>query len=253
MQIVILEDEAKTAADLKETLIQVDRSIEIVKIIDSIEASVDYFQKNGMPDILFSDIQLADGLSFELFKTVNITCPVIFCTAFDEYAIEAFKTQGVDYILKPFDEESIRKSLDKVKQLEQHFTSQNSLLKNLGEVLLQQKSYKTSFLIAFQGKMIPVATSDIACFYIVDEMVYLHTFSNKKYMTDYSLDEIERMVDPKQYYRANRQFILQFKAIVEVELFFARKLVVKVEVNVPNSIVISKAKASEFLDWMENR
>jgi DNA-binding LytR/AlgR family response regulator len=253
MQIVILEDEAKTASDLKETLIYIDRSIEIVKMIDSIEASVDYFQKNGMPDILFADIQLADGLSFELFKTVTITCPVIFCTAFDEYAIEAFKTKGIAYILKPFDEESIRKSLDKVKQLEQHFMSQNSLLKNIGEVLLRQKAHKAAFLIAYQGKIIPVSTSDIACFYIVDEMVYLHTFANKKYMTDYSLDEIERMVDPNQYYRANRQFILHFNAIVEVEPFFARKLMVKVGVNVPNNIIISKAKASEFLDWMETK
>ncbi|MBB3188509.1 LytR/AlgR family response regulator transcription factor [Microbacter margulisiae] len=253
MKIVILEDEAKTAADLKETLIQLDKSAEIVKIFDSVEASIDYFRENEMPDILFSDIQLADGLSFELFDAINITCPVIFCTAFDEYAIEAFRTKGIDYILKPFDEQSIRKSLEKVKQLEQHFTSQNHLLKTLGEALLQQKNYKTAFLISFQGKMIPVATSDIACFYIADEMVYLHTFSNKKYVTDYSLDEIEHMIDPKQYYRANRQFIIHFNAIVEVEPFFARKLAVKTNLHLPSSIVISKAKATDFLDWMENR
>jgi DNA-binding LytR/AlgR family response regulator len=253
MQIVILEDEAKTAIDLKETLMHIDRSIEVVKILDSIETAIDYFQKHEMPDLVFSDIQLADGLSFEVFKTVNIACPVLFCTAFDEYAIEAFNTKGIDYILKPFDEQSIRKSLDKVKQLEKYFTSQSSLLKNLGEVLLQQKAYKTAFLIAYQGKMIPVATSDIACFYIADEMVYLLTFTNKRYMTDYSLDEIERVVDPKQYYRANRQFIIHFNAIVEVEPFFARKLVAKMSVNVPNSVIISKAKASEFLDWIENR
>lgn len=253
MKIVILEDEAKTAADLKGTLTQLDKSAEIVKILDSVEASIDYFRENEMPDILFSDIQLADGLSFELFDAINITCPVIFCTAFDEYAIEAFRTKGIDYILKPFDEQSIRKSLEKVKQLEQHFTSQNHLLKALGEALLQQKNYKTAFLISFQGKMIPVATSDIACFYIADEMVYLHTFSHKKYVTDYSLDEIEHIIDPKQYYRANRQFIIHFNAIVEVEPFFARKLAVKTNLHLPFSIVISKAKATDFLDWMENR
>lgn len=120
MRIVIVEDEAKTAADLKSTLLKIDHTITVLAVLDSIETSVEYFNLQGIPDLVFMDIQLADGLSFEIFKTVNISCPVIFCTAFDEYAIEAFKVNGIDYILKPFNDKNIANSLQKVKQLKSH-------------------------------------------------------------------------------------------------------------------------------------
>jgi two-component system, LytTR family, response regulator LytT len=253
MRIVIVEDEAKTAADLKSTLQKIDHTITVLAILDSIETSVEYFNLQGIPDLVFMDIQLADGLSFEIFKTVNISCPVIFCTAFDEYAIEAFKVNGIDYILKPFNDKNIANSLQKVKQLESHFTSQNVLLKNISEVLSRPKAYKSGFLISYKGKMLPVSIADIACFYIQDELSFLVTFANLKYPIDYTLDEIETMIDASQFYRANRQFIIHYSAIKELEHYFARKLVVKVLVTVPESIVVSKAKASDFLRWMENR
>jgi len=253
MNVVIIEDEAKTAADLKDTIQKADPSSIVLATLDSIESSVEYFRNHPMPDLVFSDIQLADGLSFQIFKSVTVSCPVIFCTAFDEYAIDAFRANGIDYILKPFDEQTIKNSLIKIKKLEMHFSSQNDLFIRMGTALLTQKAYKTAFLVSYKDKMIPVATCDIASIYIADEAVRLITFSNQKYGLDYTLDEIENMLDPKLFYRVSRQYILHFKAITEVEHYFARKLAVKVVVVVPETIVISKAKASDFLRWMENR
>lgn len=253
MKVVIVEDEAKTAADLKLTLMNLDRGIEVSAILDSIESVVEYFSTNSMPDLIFMDIQLADGLSFEIFKSVTITCPVIFCTAFDEYAVEAFKANGVDYILKPFDDESIANSLSKLKRLEAHFNSGNTLLNNLAQLLPKPKSYKTGFLVSYKDKMIPVSVDDIACFYYLNNLTFLVTFGNQKYPLDLSMDEVEGKLNPSLFYRANRQFIVNYKAIKEVEHYFARKLVVKVGITVPESIVVSKAKASDFLRWMESR
>lgn len=253
MNIVIIEDEIKTATNLKATLIKVDPSINVITLLDSIESAVAYFKQSNSIDLIFMDIQLADGLSFEIFKQVAIPCPVIFCTAFDEYAIEAFKANGVGYILKPFDDRSIIESLNKVKRLESHFSSSNQLLKNLSELLSKPKTYKTGFLVPYKEKMIPLPTLEIAAFYIYNDQNFIITLENQKYPVNYSLDELEQQLDPVQFYRANRQFIINYKAIDQAEHYFARKLVVKLKVNVPEQIVISKAKASEFLRWMEER
>ncbi|HEX3007255.1 MAG TPA: LytTR family DNA-binding domain-containing protein [Bacteroidales bacterium] len=253
MKVLIIEDEYRTALDLKTTLQALEGSIIISATLDSIEGTVEYFRKNDMPDLIFMDVQLADGLSFEIFKTVKITCPVIFCTAFDEYAIEAFKSNGVDYILKPFDDKSIAHSLEKVKRLESHFNTHNTLLTDLSTLLAKPKAYKKGFLIPFKEKMIPVSVDDIACFYYKDELSFLVTAENQKYMIDQTMDSIEEKVDPANFYRANRQFIINYDAIREVEHYFARKLVVRLTVNLNEQIVVSKAKASDFLRWMENR
>lgn len=253
MKVVIIEDEIRTADDLRSTLQNLDRRINFCATLDSIEAAVDYFSSHEMPELIFMDIQLADGLSFEIFKSVTITCPVIFCTAFDEYAMEAFKVNGIDYILKPFDDKSLAASLSKIKQLENHFSSGSALLKNLTELLAKPKSYKSGFLVSYKDKMIPVSAEDIACFYYHNDLTFLVTLANQKYLLDLTMDEIEEKVDPSIFYRANRQFIVSYKSIKEVEHYFARKLVVKVEVGIPEPIIVSKAKANSFLRWMENR
>lgn len=253
MKVVIIEDEARTADDLRSTLQNLGHEIVVTAALDSIETAIEYFSSHQMPDLVFMDIQLADGLSFEIFKSVTITCPVIFCTAFDEYAIEAFKVNGIDYILKPFDTKSIANSLSKLKRLETHFNSGNTLLNNLVQLMQKPKSYKTGFLVSHKDKMIPVSVEDIACFYYHNDLTFLVTFGNQKYALDLSMDEVEGRIDPSLFYRANRQFIVNFKAIREVEHYFARKLVVKVGISVPESIVVSKAKAGNFLKWMENR
>ena len=254
MKRLLIEDESQTAADLAQTLQRVDPAIEVLKILDSVSSSVHYLSSNPMPELIYMDIQLADGLSFDIFQQVKITCPVVFCTAYDEYAINAFKLNGVDFILKPFDIHSIRKSVDKIALLKAHFQKESQYSELLSNLLIAIKpAMKSCFLVNHKGRMIPVATADIAYFYIADELVFIFTFSSQRYIIDHSLEELEKLVDPKQFYRANRQFLISFAAIKEIEPHFNRKLVVKLRVPCSEQILVGKLKVTEFRTWLADR
>ncbi len=254
MKILLLEDEQRTALDLQAILLDLDPALEILGIVDSVEAAVHYLNTHPQPDLIFMDIQLADGQSFEIFQEIHIACPVVFCTAFDEYALEAFQVNGVDYVLKPFDRESISRALNKVKNLQNFFQQSASGLEKLAEMLQQMKpAYKTSFLVGHRDKLFPVAVSDVAYFYIEHEITFLHTFEGKRYVVNHTLDELEHSLDPRQFYRANRQFLVNFGAVSEVEHYFARKLLLKLRAVTKEPVVVSKAKATEFLTWMDQR
>lgn len=254
MKVLIIEDEYKTALDLKSTLLEIDPTIEIVQILDSVDSSVEFFQQEPMPELVFMDIQLSDGLSLEIFSEVEVMCPVIFCTAFDEYAIEAFKVNGVDYILKPFDKATIQRSLDKVQKLQNFFQNREVGLGSIAEVIKRLKhEYKSSFLVSFKDKLLPISIADVDYFYIEHEVTFLHTFAGQRYMLNTTLDELEKQLDPRQFYRANRQYLIHYNAIKEVEHFFARKLLLKLAVPPKDQVLVSKAKASDFLRWMEER
>jgi len=256
MRILIVEDEQRTALDLQTTIQELLPDAVFLATLDSVEGTVAWLSKHPMPDLAFFDIQLADGLSFDIFEEVNVACPVVFCTAFDEHALHAFQVNGVDYILKPFDREQVRRALDKMRALKNFFQKSDGALEaKLSKLLSEarQPSVKTSFLVSQRDKLLPIAVSDIACFYIEHEVTFLHTSDNRRFMLNYTLDELENMLDAKQFYRANRQFLVNIKAIIEVEQYFARKLLLKLNTQTKESIVVSKAKSSEFLHWMENR
>lgn len=255
MRILIVEDEQRTALDLQSTIRELIPEAVFVATLDSVESSVSWFGKNPIPDLAFFDIQLADGLSFDIFNEVKVECPVIFCTAFDEHALRAFQVNGVDYILKPFDRESVRRALDKVKSLENFFQKREGNLESRIAKLLseaRQPATKSTFLVSQRDKILPIAVADIAYFYIEHEVTFLHTFDNRRFMLSHTLDELEKMLDPRQFYRANRQFLVHAKAITEVEQYFARKLLLRLNAQTKEPIVVSKARASEFLQWMEN-
>lgn len=247
MKIVIIEDEPKTAANLEKILKSIDSNFRITEIIDSVEIGLLYFGEVGFPDLIFSDIQIADGLSFEIFETKTPTCPVIFCTAYDQYALQAFKANGIDYLLKPFSEADVRKSLEKYRNLRQSEVSSQSL-QALFEQL--QKPQKQSVLVNFREKIIPINLQQIPFFYASNHTTTIF-FEGKKLTLSYSLDELEKMIDTTKFYRANRQYLINRDFIREIEHYFARKLVVLLTIPTPEKIVISKAKASEFLRWME--
>jgi two-component system, LytTR family, response regulator LytT len=257
MKVLIIEDEPITARELKFTLRKLDKNIEILDTVDSIETALE-FLKEMQPDLIFSDIHLADGSCFDIYSQIDIQCPIVFCTAYDDYAIDAFKTNGIAYILKPFDEQSVSEALEKVKKITHLGIAPNNEtaginLEALAKLLKKETEYKSSFLVSKAGKLIPVDISNVAFFYIKNELVMLYTVKGDSYVTDYSLDKLEGEVNPHDFYRANRQFLINRRIVKEVEQYFARKLLVKTHTVAPEHIIISKAKATDFTKWLGNK
>ncbi len=254
MKILIAEDEPRTAIDLANTIKEVEPSAEIVKMTDSVEGTVAFLEKKPALDLAFFDIQLADGMSFDIFKETEVRCPVVFCTAFDGYAVQAFQTNGVAYILKPFDEKTVALAIKKVKSLAAFYKNGNPELEKLARAVGQlQSSKKTSFLVSFQGKFFPVSVQDIAFFTVLGDNTWLYNYKGESYHLPHTLEELEAMLDEKQFYRANRQYLVNFDAVRHVEHDSARKLIVKLSLRTPDPVTVSKAKASDFLRWMNER
>jgi len=253
MNIVIIEDELKTARSLENILRQLRPAAKITGPYQSVEESVEALSAGPQPDLIFMDIQLADGLSFEIFKSVEVLCPVIFCTAFDEYSLEAFKRNGVDYVLKPFSKEDIAGALGKVEDLKNFF--QQKAIPDLSELLsrMAPQAEKTSFLVFKHQKYTTVQTAQIAFFYIRNETSMIMCFDGQEFSLSQSLDQIAASVSQKQFFRMNRQYLVNFSAIKEIEHYFMRKLYVKLVIETPDQLLINKEKAPSFLAWMENR
>jgi len=253
MNIVIIEDELRTAKSLENIILNIRPDAKITGQYQSVERSVEALSNGPQPDLIFMDIQLADGMSFEIFKSVKIISPVVFCTAFDEYSLEAFKRNGVDYVLKPFSKEDIQKAFVKVDELKNFF--QQKVVPDLGDLLskLSSPAGKTSFLVFKNQKYTTVHTDNIAFFYIRNDSTSMMCFDKQEYAINQSLDQITNSVSPKQFFRVNRQYLVNFKAIKEVEHYFLRKLYVKLVVETSDKLLINKEKSSTFLSWMEDR
>jgi two-component system, LytTR family, response regulator LytT len=250
MKIVIIEDEQLTADDLAETILKVSPGAQIVARLSSVKDAVAWFRKNEQPDLIFSDIQLGDGLCFEIFRKEPITTPVIFCTAFDEYALTAFKAHGIDYILKPFDEQTIANSLTRYKELERKFLGNNRQIEKILQLFENRKTQKQgSVLVYHKDKIVPVKLEDIALFYIEHEITYLITFGLKTFSISKSLEELEE-INGNSFYRANRQYLVNRKAIKEASQYFARKLSINLSIPFNETITISKVKVPDFLNWL---
>lgn len=252
MRIAIIEDEKITADDLAETIRSIEEDAVITAILGSVKSSVGWFQKNEPPDLIFCDIQLGDGLSFEIFEKVNIPSPVIFCTAFDEYALHAFKTNGIDYILKPFTSSEVAEALAKYQNLQKTFSGSPHKYKEVLEALTSNaRSASSSVLVYFKDKILPVRLDDIAMFYIRNEATWLITFNKQTYSISKNLEELEKIADAG-FFRVNRQCLLNRKAVIDVSQYFSRKLSVNISVPFDEKIIVSKEKAPLFLSWLEN-
>lgn len=254
MKIAIIEDEKLTADDLAETILKVEPNAQIVASLSSVKEAVKYFQKNENPDLVFSDIQLGDGLSFEIFKTVKLSTPVIFCTAYDEYALSAFKANGIDYILKPFTKKIITNALDKFKELRNNLSRTVINYETISELFGNRNNKQdTSVLVYIKDKIVPVKTNDIALFYIQNEITHFLTFSQKIHTVNKTLDELE-ITTGNHFYRANRQYLINRKAIKDASQYFHRKLLVNLSIpfTANEPITVSKVKATEFLNWLSS-
>jgi two-component system response regulator LytT len=253
MQIVIIEDEKLTATDLAETILRVAPKAQIVAILPSVSSAIEWFQQNEHPDLIFSDIQLGDGLSFEIFKTISTNTPVIFCTAFDEYALRAFEANGIDYILKPFDQLNIEMSLQKYHKLKNKFSGNTANIEQLIQWMAQQKRpSQGSVLVYKQDKILPVRFDDIALFYIENEITHLVTFDQKKYTINKTIENIEEIAS-NDFFRVNRQFLVHRRAIKEASHYFARKLSLTLCIPFQETITVSKNKVADFLNWLSSR
>lgn len=251
MNVIIVEDELAASDNLSYLLTKINPSIKVIAILDTVTATVDYFSKPHDGVLVFMDIHLADGISFEIFDQVAIHIPVIFTTAYDQYALKAFKVNSIDYLLKPIDEEELSDALDRFEAQTQKKGIDETQMEGLLQ-LIQKKStnFKQTFLVGMGDQLLPVKTSDIAYFFIDTGVVKAVTVYDKSYVLDLKLEDIEEALDPTIFYRANRQFILRREAIVTIKFHFNSKLLVEVQPACSERIVVSKAKASDFKNWM---
>jgi DNA-binding LytR/AlgR family response regulator len=201
------------------------------------------------PDLIFSDIQIADGLSFAIFEKARPLAPIIFTTAYDEYAIKAFKLNSIDYLLKPIDEESILFSLKKFR--EQQLLTGAKITELMQTVRLEKPTFRRSFLVRYQDRLLPVTTDEVFASFIDNGIVYLLHQNGKQYPVDLNLDDLQQQLDPEQFFRANRQFIVSRKAILEMAVHFNGRLLLSLKVNTPKPIYISKERVSLFRRWFE--
>ncbi len=252
IKVIIIEDEIKTAGELKKMILSIREDIVVVEILPSVKAGKRWFDENEPPDLIFSDIQLGDGLSFEIFEYIHVNCPVIFCTAFDEYAIRAFEANSIDYLLKPIDEDKLLQSFDKFERFKNMFKIETYSDVNLRQLISQLKNnFKSTLLIHSQGTIIPLKTSTISFVHYDNGNVVLYT-TDKKYYYSSTMDELEKQLDPTLFFRANRQFIVNCSMVAIAEHYFSRKLIVKLLMPTPELIIVSKSKTSSFLKWLSD-
>jgi DNA-binding LytR/AlgR family response regulator len=250
---VIIEDEQLIAKELVNKIAAVAADVVIIEILPSLKTAKKWFMQNAEPDLLFMDIQLSDGVSFELFEHFKLACPVIFTTAYDDYAIRAFKVNGIDYLLKPVDESDLQKAIDKCRNL---LNTKTSFLGDMQQLMAslavpQQNLFKEKFIVNVRNNWIPVDTKDIACF-VRDNLNYLYTFTGEKFILDYTtLEDIEELLDPKIFYRANRQSIIHINAIQSVKPHENQKLSVFLKTPLKMEVDISREKAPAFKKWFD--
>lgn len=255
MTIIVIEDEIKTAKALGQLILSIRPDAQILSYIQSIDGAVSYLLENDQPDLIFMDIQLADGLCFEIFKNVEVLSPVIFCTAFDDYAIDAFKSNGIDYVLKPFSRESIAQAIKKAGELKNFFQRNKKMMPDFEYLLTRtgENKGKSSFLVFKNNKYQTVLTENIALFCIKNETPTIITFDKAEYQITQSLDEVHKLLSPTQFFRINRQYLINFSAIREAEHYFSRKLILKLTIPTEEKLLVGKEKATTFLSWLENR
>lgn len=247
MKVIIIEDEKPAAEKLKKAILKADNRMEVTALLNSVAASVHWLEENPVPDLIFMDIELTDGLSFKIFEKKNITCPVIFTTAYDEYWQEAFEHNSIDYLLKPIRQDNLETALAKYEMLKQYFAQ------NLQQLLQPQQpanGNKKRFLVKRGSDYISVKTEEIAYFYAAHKLVCMVDKKNQKFILDQSLAEIEKQIDGALFYRVNRKYLVSMNAIKRMKTYPKSKLQLEIEPQVNEEIIISQENVSAFKEWM---
>ena len=255
MNIVIIEDELLTAEDLAYILGNADLNISVQAILTSVRDAIAWFQRQPVVDLVFSDIQLGDGLSFEVFSAVRISAPIVFCTAYDEYALEAIRSNGIEYILKPFTAAAVIGAINKFQRLKKHFIPAAVDYEKLIQLITDNERPRqdiSSVLVYHRDKVLPVPLAEIALFFIDGEVIRLHCFNGKSYIVNQTLDELEQQ-GKGTFFRANRQYLVNRRAVTDANYYQPRKYVVNLSIAFKEAIVVSKNRTAAFLQWLTQK
>ncbi len=258
MKVLIVEDEELAVKKIQKTLAAVDPEAEVAGVTDSILATVNWIEENPTPDLILMDIELSDGQSFEIFNRVTIKCPVIFTTSYDEYALKAFKVNSVDYLLKPIQKEDLAAALQKLDSLKDIYkqpeaskpeVSIDSLVRELQQKL-QPKEYRKRFLVRHAQKLVSIDTDEIAYFFSDGRLNFFKTYDNKKFVVDYTMDELEDMLDPQKYFRISRSFYISVNSVDQIHDYFGNRLMLQLKPAVDKESIVSREKVTDFKKWM---
>jgi two-component system, LytTR family, response regulator LytT len=258
MKVLIIEDEELAVKKLQKTLASVDSTAEVVGVADSIRSSVSWLQQNPSPDLILMDIELADGQSFEIFDKVDVKSTVIFTTSYDEYALKAFKVNSIDYLLKPIQKEDLHAALEKLKGLKSLYgnitapapsLNVDNLVKELQQKL-QPKEYRKRFLVKHAQKLVSVDVEEIAYFYSDGRLNFFKTTDNRKFVVDYTMDDLEEMLDPNQFFRISRAFYVAVNSIDQIHDYFGNRLLLNLKPAVDKEAIVSREKVTDFKKWM---
>jgi DNA-binding LytR/AlgR family response regulator len=255
MKTIIVEDEPLVAKDLQKLVLQIDPSIEVLTVLDSVQSCISYFTSNPEPDLIFMDIQLNDGVSFDLLRQVDIRCPIIFTTAYNEYALRAFKVNSVDYLLKPIDKNELRTAIEKFKKAQgfQGVDIKEQIQLAMSQLIAptENKIYKERFM-AHSGKSFLVVNYSQVAYFIKDTLIYIVTHEKQQYVTDFqTMEEIEDLLNPKFFFRANRQYIINIQAVDTFRTDSYSKLIVQLKSPLSVTVDISREKAQAFKNWIQ--
>ena len=256
MKIFIVEDEDLAVKKLKKTLQSVDEDAIVIGHADSIKSSVEWLQANPAPDLILMDIELADGQSFEIFNQAKVQSPVIFITSYDEYALKAFKVNSIDYLLKPVQKEDLQAALEKYRQLKNIYketaspqSSMESLIKELQQKL-NIKEFRKRFLVKHGQKLVSIETEDIAYFFSDGRLNFFKTNDNRKFVVDYTMDELSDMLDPDKYFRISRSYFISVNSVDQIHDYFGNRLVLHLKPASEKEAIVSREKVSDFKDWL---
>jgi DNA-binding LytR/AlgR family response regulator len=249
MNVLIIEDERLAAEKLKKLLIDTGMDIDVLDVLETVEGSINWLTSNPSPDLILMDIQLDDGVCFEIFESVKVNVPVIFTTAYDEYAIRAFKVNSIDYLLKPIDQEALEKALEKYLTIYKGQDIPHEKINDLYDHLV--KKYKSRFFVKIGLHYHTIPVEDVACFFIQERGTFIKTIIGKNYDLDYSLDQIQKMVDPEQFYRINRNYIINLDSITDIIGYSSNRLRVKLKSFDHLDLIVSRDKTSDFKKWLD--
>lgn len=250
MNCIIIEDEIVAAERLSGLIKKCDSSIDILTVIQSVKNAVTWLNANPAPDLIFMDIQLADGLSFEIFEQTIVKTPVIFTTAYDEYALKAFKVNSIDYLLKPIDRHELNNA---IKKYEENNTTKEIPTQVFDNILQSlTKNYKNKFVIKVGEHIKVFKTDDIQCFYSMEKYAFLQNNLGRDYAINYSLDQLENLLDPSKFFRINRKFLVSFSSISDIISYSNSRLLVKLNSNESDDLIVSRKKVQDFKNWLES-